>query len=503
MATIAELKQALIAADAAGNADDARALAQEIARQAGAGPAPDPVRAASPTLEIGTPFGNLNTRIPIPQGTAESLAGAGAEMADWGRSSRRLSMDVGNALGLVSDDTLARVKREDADKKALDAPLAGSMPGKVGSFTANAAASLMPTQTVRGAAALGGTLGALAPADTEWERVRNVLLSGALGAAGQALGEKIAAMLAGKVKASALSPDELSIVREAQRRGYDLTPAQITKSKAAQSLETQLASLPGSAAKMAERRGAQSDLFAKELFGTMGEQADQVVAPGTTANIRNNFVPKYAAATNGVRMTIDDGLVNDAAAAFSRPLTPAERRQVKFYVDAIPSDFDGAWYQSWRSRIGAAAEGAKGEYKLALKDVQRALDSAFYRQAPQAAQDAMTKTRGEYRNFKTLLPLIENAEARGEAITPLSVARRVGSEGNLGGELADMSRIGQVIGKQGPNSGTSQNEFWRQVLTGSAPLAGAGARLHGGGDPSGVNVRQTGWGAARCDTRSA
>lgn len=421
-------------------------------------------------------------------GWQRALVGAGAEMTDWGQGIKEMFARPLNALGVVSDETMAGIDADRAEKKALDARLASDTGAQVGRLTANVAGALLPTTTVRGAMALGAGLGALAPTEGEGERVVNMLLSGALGGIGQAAGNKLAAWMQGGSKGRPpLSPDELSIVREAQRRGYDLMPDQITKSKSAQALRTQLEALPGSSGAMAERIGGQRERFAKDLFGTMGEQApDRIVPAGTSANIRSNFNAKYAQATQGVRLTQDAQLMDDMVAAFDGPLTAAEKKKVGFYINQVPAEFDGAFYQSWRSRVGKAAEGADPELKGALKQVQAALDSAFDRQAPAANVRAMNEVRKQYRNFKDLDPLIKGAEGKGEAIGPLTVASRVASSGNLDGELAEVARIGRLIGREGSNSGTSQNQAARDLLTGKIGgvgfLAGAGAGAASGGD---------------------
>lgn len=426
-------------------------------------------------------------------GWQRALMGAGAEFVDARRGVRQAVTRPLNALGLVSDETMADLKKEDADAAEINKRLDSDIGGKVGRFTALASTAMLPTNTVRGAAMLGTALGALSPTENESQRLVNMLTSGALGAAGQALGSKIAGWLhGGKKGAPALSPDELSLIREAERRGYDLTPAQITKSKSAQALETQLASLPGSAGQMAERRAAQRDVFGRDLFGTMGVKSEPTVAAGMTDDIARQIGNRIENATAGIAIHTDQRLLDDLVRVQDehfKLLSPDQRTIVRQYVDDIPMNgFTGQDYQRWRSRIGQRAQGTTdSELKGALKGIQRALDSAFDRSAPQGARDAMAEARGQYRNFKTLQPLLRGAEARGEAVSPLSVAQRVASQDNLGGELAEVARMGRLIGREGPNSGTAQNQMWQRVLTGSTPLAGAGAGYLAGG-PEGAAV---------------
>lgn len=454
-----------------------------VAQKAATAPV-DPVQPANPTLEVATPFGNLDTRIPIPRGTARSLAGTGAELADMGLALRQRVMRPANALGLVSDDAIANLDREAADKRALDAPLDRDTGAKVGRFTALGATALLPTSTVSGAATLGAVLGALTPTDSEKQALVNMLISGAAGAAGQALGNKVASWLQGPSREVALTPEEVATLRQMTQRGYEPRPAQISKSKAAQALETQLASLPGSAGPMAASQRAQGDRFMADLFGTMGERAPQgVVSPGTTAATQARIGGRIEQAAAGQQLTMDGQLMGDlldVQAKHSRLLSPDQRAIVSQYIDDIPASFVGQDYQRWRSRIGARAAGTTdSELKSALKGIQAALDSAFDRQATPGASAAMADARGQYRNFKTLEPLIAKAESQGERVAPLNVANRAAQQGNLGGDVADLGRIGRIIGKEGPNSGTAQNQFARDLLTlriaGASGGAGAGA----------------------------
>lgn len=411
-------------------------------------------------------------------GWQRALVGIGAEMTDWGQGLKEAVARPLNAAGIVSNETMAGIDADRAAKREIDKRLDSDIGANVGRFTAAAATGMgVPTATVRGAFALGSVLGALAPTDNEQQRLASMLLSGTMGAAGQAVGNKIAAWLSGKAKAPALSSDEVAVIQQAQQRGYDLTPAQMTKSRTLDAIETQLASQPGSAGDMAARRGAQRERFNADLFGTMGEAPRGSVAPGTVDDIKAAFAGKYAKATAGVDLTQDAKLVDDLVGVqtrYERNLSPDQRAIVRQYIDDIPAAFDGQAYQTWRSRIGARAAGtADSELKAALKGIQKALDDAFDRQAPAGAKAAMARTRGEYRNFKTLRPLIAQAEARGEDIRPMMLAQRVAGEDNLSGELGDLARIGRVIGREGPNSGTAQNLWAQRLVTGSLPLGGA------------------------------
>jgi len=485
---LARLQQALVAADAAGDAQGAALLAAEIRRVQALGPTiakADAARGAGGPSVMDTPPSAREEFARLP-GWQRALVGAGAEFTDWGQAGKEMALRPLNAAGLVSDQTISDLDAARRDKQALDAPVNADFGGQVGRATAVLGATLgVPAQTVRGAAALGTALGALSPTDSEWQRVVQMLISGALGAAGQALGNKLIAGAKGG-KSVQVSQDELSILRAMESDGYKLRPAQISGSKSALALETQLAAHPATAGAMADSQQGQRNLLAKQMFATFGERAPDAdrVPAGTVQQVKNNFDAKYRAATNGVQLTQDEPFMDRALAAFSRPLTPAERRQVSFYINNIPPEFDGAFYQSWRARIGTAAESAQPELKGALKEVQAALDDAFDRQAPAGARRAMESVRGDYRNWATVRDLVAGAEAKGEPISALNIANSVKAQKALNTDAAEVGRYGRVVGRAGPNSGTAQNQFWRDVLTnpmGAATTGGVGGGALGAG----------------------
>lgn len=484
MATAAELYAALKAADAAASrgdqqaAADARLIAQEIQRQGG--------KDAS--------MGGQKSR-PIPNNPLQNepaigrfMTGVGAEASDWARGLEQRVMRAGNKVGLVGDDAIADIGEEQQDTEKRDAVLDADPAARAGRLGMGLlAGGGVVTKTVKGAAALGATLGALAPTADEVTAIRNALVSGSFGAAGQVLGNKIAAWMAkGGKSEAALTPAELATLQSVVDR-YKLRPGQVTGGKGALAAETQMRGLPLSGSDIDESIAGQRRMFNQDLYRTFGEAPVEGVPAGETKRIAKNFEGKYGAATNGVDLAVDSPMFQKMAATlqqYEHLLKPDQKAVIEQYITAIPQKFSGKDYQTWRARFGAAAESTSDpDFKAALKGLQGSLDDAFERQAPQANRDAMKQTRGEYRNFKTLQPLIETAEGQGENISPLNVARRAASEGNLGGEVAELGRVGRILGREGKSSGTSENQFYRGAMTGTMlGGGGAGAGFLAGGE---------------------
>lgn len=169
MADLDQLERALINADAAGDADAARQLAQAIVqlRKAGTATASAPI---DPTADMGT-----GQRL---------LAGIGKGFVDFGRG-------VGQMVGMVD-------RKDIEEARKLDAPLMNTTAGKFGNFVGNVA-TLAPTAlipgaaTMRGATAIGALTGLAAPSASTQETLNNTALGGVLGAGGQAVGRLLGA----------------------------------------------------------------------------------------------------------------------------------------------------------------------------------------------------------------------------------------------------------------------------------------------------------------------
>lgn len=206
MASLEELQQALVKADAAGNTEDARALATAI----------------------------RNMRSPVNEmsGVERFTAGAGKAVADTGLGLRQLAggvMDVvsprrQNLSSLITGQkTPSRVdelRGEVDETRQRDAPLMDTGSGMAGNITGNIAMALLPggallqggklltkipgaarmaealmtggkamiaPKTIPGAAATGAVQGAIQPSTSTQETLTNTGIGGAAGAAVPAL----------------------------------------------------------------------------------------------------------------------------------------------------------------------------------------------------------------------------------------------------------------------------------------------------------------------------
>jgi len=183
---IAELEQALINADKAGDSAAANMLAREIrkARSASSvGSKSSALGRPEDTLQVFNPFGsNFDTGIPIGADISNTLAGYGKAIYDVGRG-------AGQMVNLVGSQEEADARKRDKELMSTKAGFTGNILGNVG--IAAPAAFIPGANTVYGAGLIGGGLGALQPTVEGEDRFKNAATSAALGVGGFGIGKAI------------------------------------------------------------------------------------------------------------------------------------------------------------------------------------------------------------------------------------------------------------------------------------------------------------------------
>jgi hypothetical protein len=114
--------------------------------------------------------------------------------------------------------------------------------------------------------------------------------------------------------------------------------------------------------------------------------------------------------------------------------------------------------------------------RAAARDIREALDGAMERSAPPDVVNNLRQARGQWRNLRTIEPLV--AKAPTGDISPALLQGRVntsfsGTHGAAyggGGDLKTLSDIGQRFMKEPPSSGTAERGMLMHLLGG----AGAG-----------------------------
>jgi hypothetical protein len=118
-----------------------------------------------------------------PVKATDSMSGPQQFMAGMGKGFVDLGRGAGQMLGLVDQRSIDEAKAQDADLMGTGAGLTGNIAGNLAG--ALPAALIPGANTVLGAGAVGGALGALQPTATGESRLRNAVVGGATGGAAQ------------------------------------------------------------------------------------------------------------------------------------------------------------------------------------------------------------------------------------------------------------------------------------------------------------------------------
>lgn len=140
----------------------------------------------------GVPLQKLAERIDFDTGPSpvEGMSTGERFMAGAGKAFTDIGRGVGQALGIVSRDDVKQSRREDEALMNTGAGFAGNVAGNVAALVPTA---LIPgAATLRGAAAIGGATGLLAPSESTEETIANVAMGGAAAPAGLMAGRALA-----------------------------------------------------------------------------------------------------------------------------------------------------------------------------------------------------------------------------------------------------------------------------------------------------------------------
>ncbi len=275
---------------------------------------------------------------------------------------------------------------------------------------------------------------------------------------------------AGAVLSSTVPEARRDLARQAQARGIELTPAQLSDSRFVKFAQSALRSVPFTgAARRNERQVAQ---FNRAVANAIGETANNVdsqvyaAAKQRQSDLFDQLTSRNALSVDTRFLNSINNISNNAS------VSPQAKQAVDAAIERLYDQaatgangvvIPGRAYQALDSDLGqvARAGGAEGYYIGQLRDaVRSAMDRSI---SPQDAQ-AWRQLRREYGNRKTIAPLV--AKSGDEGISPqqlLNAATNSGSAkeamaaGNRG-ELGTLGNIGRLM-REPPSSGTAERLF--------------------------------------------
>lgn len=489
MASLEELQNGLIKADAAGNTEDAKAFADAIRGMQGSSIAPKELGGLQ-KAELGAH--GFNDAVAETLGALPDLVSK--PLRPLGLAPQEPNFYTNKLKGWIND--LGGPSKEDAQSGT------DKFIYRAGHGVGDAASMYMPAAAVS----------KIAPTGSMAERIATILasqpgmqsISGAIGEGtegatgspvagiGAAMATPIALNAAAHVISPAinqLTPEKQRLVQILKGENVPLTAGQETGSKPLQTLESVLENLPFSSGMASKEKAAQQAAFNSAVLSKAGIAAD-AATPDILANQRDTLGKIYNQIASQSGVNLDNKFLTDlqdVASKYGNKL-PSQTKEVFYnYVDDVLNSgnkLSGETYQVTRSDLGRQVKAlANSDPALsnALGGLKSALDSAFNRSVPQALQDQLSDTNAKYRNLKTILRAM-SAQGAMPASGDISPAQLYSSARNAvtrdqfamgAGDLNDLARAGQVFIKpQVPNSGTAQRSFMQNALTGSLPLGG-------------------------------
>lgn len=448
---------------------------------------------------------------PLGSNYENFMAGAGKAVVDIGRGVKQLGVDAGNLVGLVSDQTQAKLQTDIDASRERDAPLMKTGAGVTGNIAGNLAMMLIPAgaaasgakalgatrtaaalggfmnpQTLSGAALAGGVQGALQPVATSESRLLNAGVGAATGAAVTGA-TKLASKIARPVK-SALTAADQRAVQTLDEAGVPLDAAQRTGSRFLQRMKNMLQDNPTTAGSQAVFREQQQRAYNRAVLATLGEQADAATPDVMTrASTRIGQVFDDIAERNPVKYS---GALEMRLAAIEKAardeLDDAQfgviRRQLNTILDKAAAGgnaIDGAAYQNMRTgleRIASGQDTAKGYY---ARQIRSALDQALEDSTSGVDANAIKIARGQWAKLKQIEPAIAADESghisAAKLANTLSSKRyaRFTKYGRGDQALTNLAKAGkQILPEPTANSGTPARLLAQFALPGALGIAG-------------------------------
>lgn len=479
--------------DAPDGSDASKVAKAYLAKQRrGATVAADPSEYDTSSPEYQAKYGATSGQ----SGFENFRAGAGKAFYDIGRGARQIGETAADFIAPRADGTSreSESRARVTEQRQLDAPLMQSTGGKVGYVTGTVASTLLPAgaagNSIRGAALVGGALGASQPVGEGESRIKNAAIGAAVSGGSQALFKGIGA-LAKPVKPR-LNPQQARAVGVLESAGVPLDLAQKTGNRTLTRLKAGLEGNPYTAGTQIAAVEKQAAAFNKAVLGTVGESAE-AATPDVMSRAASRIGQVFDDVASRNPITIDNRAkveVTNVLRNAANELDDTQLAPLRNLVDGLSKKVSGGQlsgeaYQVAKSSLDrvSAAGGQKGYWAAQLRNT---LDDALERSANPADFKALKEARRQWFNLKRIEDTVAR-DAQGHISPSLlfnTFARKglrgksVYGRGDL--ELVKLARAGKMIlADKLPNSGTAQRLAAQVAIPATVGVA-AGALT---GDP--------------------
>lgn len=441
--------------------------------------------------------------------------GALQSVKDIGFGAQQLGAELGEMAGVVSPETVSRLRKEESTRRAANEAFMGTGAGKAGYVAGSIGSMLIPgaalgrvpgavgaaarglsaPSTFAGAAAGGGLLGALAPLEEGEKRTS----SAALGATGGLIGQGVSRAVGRVVQPSKSvpSPQAAKAIERLRAEGIPIDLAEAAGSENLRAVRRFLTDNPISAAGMKKAEEARQAAFNRAALKTIGEQGEAAI-PEVLSRADQRIGAVMDNIAKNTRVKVSGDLFDTMAKLESEvtmQLSPEEARpllnQINNILNKVGDDeaIPGAVYQNAR-RLASNLAAKPGVSPLA-RELRESLDSALQRSASKADVDAIKLARKQYRNLMRVQESIGTTELGDISIPKLAAAtstkRERGSAllGRGDAELARLARSANTLRESFPQSGTAPRAALQYYGMAGLPLAaGAAYDIASGGEVS-------------------
>lgn len=278
------------------------------------------------------------------------------------------------------------------------------------------------------------------------------------------------------------------LAKIAQDEGIPLKASQVSDSKVAKLVDSATGQVPLSGA--SKFQGSQQEAFNRAVGRTIGVDAPKIT-PEVFAKAKTMLGNQFdtLAARNDVQLTpelvkkLNALRAEVAGTGNSEAINAIDKQFERILTQQQNSKLPGPAYKSLYSELGRmASSGAnpdKAHYAGQMRELlAEAMDNSI---SPQDSA-AWAQARRQYRDLKTIEPLVAEASANGGDISPAKLMGRVlankagkssVAQGKRG-KLADLAAIGQrFIKEQVPDSGTARRTAVLDTLKGAGTVAGS------------------------------
>lgn len=433
------------------------------------------------------------------------LAGAGKALADTWHGVKQLGAEGANFVSpdLVSDETVAGLRREADETRARDEALMADPHGGGGNLAGNIALGVaLPGKKLVTAIGSAAGYGAAQPVGVDESRTENTATSAAFGGAAGVAAKGVGRVLKPVRAQAGKGVDKL--MDYAEGKGFKLSAGQRTGSRHLQNAEAAIETLPTSGSPLKKLQDHNQTVANRLVAKEMGESVD-TITPDVIEGARTRIGGVMDKLTKDRQFDVDHKFFDDIfkiRAQYGKTLKGQQSGEIRSLLDELAAgakarnpQIEAAQYQRTASALKKEAEasfrsGADVNGAQVKREIAEAFEGLAERNLTGEELKALQQARRQYSATLIAEKAVRADESGDIMIERIAQAtkthRRVATRQGEKDELVRLGRLGQRLKKQLiPNSGTAERSWWLRAA--QNPLSGAGLGAAGGyamgGDP--------------------